>query len=757
MENEERDLKEKDMNEIVRMVNEDNPEAILELGIRYAMGDRIKRDSKKAFELFIIASKKGVRKAKLNLAISYNFGLGTEVNEKAAFDIYNELIEKYNDPKSYYYMGEFYYWGGPVEVDYEKAYYYYTEALKYNPNYLKAKFSIAYLYYSGKGIEENNEKAFNIFKELVEKHNFSKAYYFLGWYYYWGKVVEQDYKKAIEYFNEAIKNKQNTYESKYYLGEIFMFGRGVSADYEKAKEYFEDILNEEHNEAYYKLALMYSGKFGIEKNNEKVKEYFNKLEYDLCIAMIFYVIAVKPEESQNLDEIYKLLDYDMDTVESYILHFHDNHPTKKYYNRFSRLTREELDDIVERLKEKIRLCKDSKDFENAIMLLCADEHVSELAERIVGLNENKHTEEITVKNGDYIKIDYGKQHYFIKNNQLKYILIYNKHRHMDVEELFKALDNKEEIWGIKEIKIKNIDDKTENEYFNKLLMITSNWDAEYRNKNILDGIRWAIEINCNDSKKSYYGFNKFPYNWDEFESFLKYIINGKIETTVNNNLTSNEKKYSDNDLQTFLLEIAIYYLLTTSQKEILTLNDCVDILNKEILIEANKDTLFYFNGREHIVNTLSIIFREIDLNKYKEIIRQVIDKIDYYCEENSNITLQFSSEVEVIDFSSKIINHKSYSMMNKYIIMLTNEIGVIERYKAEDIIKCFINNCKINKIEKIEKLENINSENETIEVIDDNNNKYYIEIDNYKMVQRIKEHTLDGKEIYTGGLDGLFS
>ncbi len=129
----------------------------------------------------------------------YHDGLGIEKNELVSFNILKELAEKYNHVISYYYLGEFYFWGGPVEIDFEKSFFYYSEALKINPDYSKAKFCIAYAYYSGKGIEKNYEIAFNMFKELAEKDEFIDAYFYLGEFYYLGRVVKQDYEKAIEY------------------------------------------------------------------------------------------------------------------------------------------------------------------------------------------------------------------------------------------------------------------------------------------------------------------------------------------------------------------------------------------------------------------------------------------------------------------------------------------------------------------------------------------------------------------------------
>lgn len=380
MENEKIKLKDMDINDIIAMVNDENVDAMNELGIRYLEGEGIEKNEKKAFELFSKAGEKSI-KARFNLAMCYYNGDGTEKNELLAFNMLKELVEKHNHSRSYFYLGEYYYWGGPVEIDYEKAFMYYNEALKLNHKFLDAKFCIAYAYYSGKGIEKNYETAFNMLKELVEIDKFPDAYSFLGELYYLGNGIQQDYELAIKYFNESLKYNKNIYIAKYYLGESYMLGKWVDIDYQKAKTYFEDILNENHDDAYYKLALMYSGNFGIPKNEQQSNQYFNKIELDLCVAMIYYILAINPEEKQDFNEILKLLDSNMAVIKETIAHFPLNHPAKTYYDRLAFLKNKEYNNIVERLKNKIIIKQ--KDLQEAILNVCSDNDVINLAKSIV--------------------------------------------------------------------------------------------------------------------------------------------------------------------------------------------------------------------------------------------------------------------------------------------------------------------------------------------------------------------------------------
>lgn len=419
------DLKEKNINDIISMANEGNVDAMNELGVRYINGEDVEKDEKKAFELFYSASEKNCIKAKFNLAMCYYNGNGIEQNDAVSFNILKELAEKYNHARSYYYLGEFYFFGGPVEIDYEKSFFYYSEALKINPEYLKAKLCIAYAYYSGKGIEKNYEIAFNMFKELVEEYKFPDAYFYLGEFYYLGRVVQQSYEKAFSYFNKSVEYEKNIYASKYYLGEMYMFGKGVNTDCPKAKMYFEEILDEKYDDTYYKLALLNSGNYGIEKNEEKTKKYFEKIEFDLCIALIYYVLAIKPEEEQSLDEIVRLLnsETEMNIVKESLFQFPQNHPSKIYHDRLSYLTKEEYKNIVEKLKNKIDICREQEMFKNILMSASSDEEVVEIVKCIVEFTESKtETEDfykkyfapsskkkkikkLTINNGNYLEME----------------------------------------------------------------------------------------------------------------------------------------------------------------------------------------------------------------------------------------------------------------------------------------------------------------------------------------------------------------
>lgn len=263
-----------------------------------------------AFSLWNKASQKGNIEASHYLAVCFLNGEGTDQNISRAFEILKKLVEEKKYVKSMNQLGDIYYLGINVEIDYKKALYYYVKAYNTDNKDCKSKFCIARCYYYGNGVEQNYYKAFQIFYELVEKDKYEEAIYFLGVCYYLARGIEKDYKKALFYFNESIKCNKNVKYSNCDLGNMYLKGQGVEKDISKAKEYFEHALDENDDLAYYRLASIYLGAYGTYQDDGLAKKYFDKIEIDLCSELILYIIA-KQEFSYKEKDIFTAILNDM--------------------------------------------------------------------------------------------------------------------------------------------------------------------------------------------------------------------------------------------------------------------------------------------------------------------------------------------------------------------------------------------------------------------------------------------------------------
>lgn len=103
-----------------------------------------------------------------------------------------------------------------------------------------AIYELGQRYYNGVGVEVDYGKAKGYFEIAAERGSQGSNYY-LGKIYYNGNGVPTNHLKAKEYFEKS--SKADNVFSTYYLGKLYYWGDGVAKDYSKANEYKTSILN----------------------------------------------------------------------------------------------------------------------------------------------------------------------------------------------------------------------------------------------------------------------------------------------------------------------------------------------------------------------------------------------------------------------------------------------------------------------------------------------------------------------------------
>lgn len=103
-----------------------------------------------------------------------------------------------------------------------------------------AIYELGQRYYNGVGVDVDYVKARGYFEVAAERGSQGSNYY-LGKIYYNGKGVQTNHLKAKEYFEKS--SKADNVFSTYYLGKLYYWGDGVEKDYNKANEYKMSILN----------------------------------------------------------------------------------------------------------------------------------------------------------------------------------------------------------------------------------------------------------------------------------------------------------------------------------------------------------------------------------------------------------------------------------------------------------------------------------------------------------------------------------
>lgn len=122
------------------------------------------------------------------------------------FKEYLELA-KDNNPKAYTNLGYMYENGKGIDVDYEKALFWYKKGAE--QNYAPAITNLAHIYQKGNGVEKDYKKAINYLRQAAKLKD-SVAWFNLGIAYQKGKGVEKDLQEAMNCYKKAAKYGNNT-------------------------------------------------------------------------------------------------------------------------------------------------------------------------------------------------------------------------------------------------------------------------------------------------------------------------------------------------------------------------------------------------------------------------------------------------------------------------------------------------------------------------------------------------------------------
>lgn len=286
---------------------------------------------------------------KYELAKCYYYGREQKQDYKKAYELFYDLAEKNNNIDAKYYIGLMYLNGEYVEQNYGMAYNIFQELASINDYY--AKMQIAEMNYYGLYVKQDYNKAMEIYLNLYEEKKDESILPILAEAYYYAKGVEQDYNKAREYAEMYLKEQSDTY-LEFMLGEIFFYGRGIEINYKIATEHFEKSINEDSNESLYYLGEIYEkGGYGIDRNEQKSKSYFYKIEKDLCNFLVFYALALC--DSEFLQFMSKTVRKNRQEIEENLKEIPEDHPSIMFFHRLDNLNDEQYNYIANLLKKKI--------------------------------------------------------------------------------------------------------------------------------------------------------------------------------------------------------------------------------------------------------------------------------------------------------------------------------------------------------------------------------------------------------------------
>jgi hypothetical protein len=137
----------------------------------------------------------------------------------------------------------------------------------------RAQIALAGMYYDGRGVDQNFQEAFRLYRKAAAQGE-AGAQYALGGMYYLGQCVQKDLTEAANWFKKAAS--QNHPEAQRALGFAYDRGQGVPRNREEAIKWFSKAARMGH-----KGALKTLKKMGVPLDDEAASEPMNVPEPEL--------------------------------------------------------------------------------------------------------------------------------------------------------------------------------------------------------------------------------------------------------------------------------------------------------------------------------------------------------------------------------------------------------------------------------------------------------------------------------------------
>jgi TPR repeat protein len=180
------------------------------------------------------------------------------------------LAAEQGDIVAQYNLGMMFYKGKGVTLNYEKAKNMFELAAK--QNYSDAQYMLGNMFYDGDGVIQSYTDAYKMY-HLAAVQDHDAAQYEIGYMYYYGVGIKQSYVNAKPYFYLAALNGNAL--AQYMMGYMYYKGDGVKQNYKKAKKMFKLAVKQGNASAQYELGKMFYTGEGVTQNDEKAKELFD--------------------------------------------------------------------------------------------------------------------------------------------------------------------------------------------------------------------------------------------------------------------------------------------------------------------------------------------------------------------------------------------------------------------------------------------------------------------------------------------------
>src|ERR1035437_9173395 len=161
-------------------------------------------------------------------------------------------------------LGDRYYYGNGVSVDYAQSLAWYRKAA--DQGNAAGQANLAYMYSHGRGVSEDDAQAFAWYHKAADQ-GYAVAQNNLGSMYQNGKGVPQDYAQALTWYRKAAD--QGSADAQNNLGDMYYYGHGVSPDDAQSRAWYRKAADQGNAAGQANLAYMYSHGPGVTEDDAR--------------------------------------------------------------------------------------------------------------------------------------------------------------------------------------------------------------------------------------------------------------------------------------------------------------------------------------------------------------------------------------------------------------------------------------------------------------------------------------------------------
>jgi TPR repeat protein len=237
----------------------------------------------------------GFADAQLQLGSFYERGYGTDQDWTKAIEWYTKASNRGNMSASYH-LGIIYHYGTRTEVDYQLAFHYYQVTA--DQECPEAQLQLADMYHRGLGVEKDSGLAIQLCSKIRNKNG--DIWITLGEIYHSADAQFQDIPRPLNAMNgRRGVNKNHALKR---LGLLHEHGDYVNKNYEKVLEYYTLSRYRGNKGAYYNIALLYYYGKGVSRDFFASFEYFEQVLEGNCEEGATYVLVEDGSESNSYSD-----------------------------------------------------------------------------------------------------------------------------------------------------------------------------------------------------------------------------------------------------------------------------------------------------------------------------------------------------------------------------------------------------------------------------------------------------------------------